>query len=183
VYYKLYAVFHKNEEGDIILVVISLSNLHRFSQVFHWLMHFLRLLAVCWLSAQSTGNNHSVACNLAKYSPIKKIFTYRLSNKPLLIWLLTIPFPPHLKYVAKLPCNLSSMAVLLTLMFHKVATYARCGGSFNIHLTTNLPRNLPVKFLLNRSRFDKIMVMSLWSHFFGPPCIVCNVLSKLSRRK
>jgi len=26
-----------------------------------------------------------------------------------------------------------------------VATYARCGGSFNTHLTTNLPRNLPVK--------------------------------------
>jgi len=25
-----------------------------------------------------------------------------------------------------------------------VATYARCGGSFNIHLTTNLPRNFPV---------------------------------------
>ena len=28
-----------------------------------------------------------------------------------------------------------------------VATYARCGGIFNIHLTTNLPRNLPVNFL------------------------------------
>ena len=26
-----------------------------------------------------------------------------------------------------------------------VATYARCSGIFNIHLTTNLPRNLPVK--------------------------------------
>ena len=126
-------------------MAIALSNLNRFSQVFHWLMHVLCLLAVCWLSAQSTGNNHSDACNFAKYSPIKKIFTYRLSNKPLLIWLLTIPFPPHLKYVAKLPCNLSSMAVLLTLMFHEVATYARCGGSFNIHLTTNLPRNLSVK--------------------------------------
>jgi len=28
-----------------------------------------------------------------------------------------------------------------------VATYARCGGIFNIHLTTNLPRNLAVNFL------------------------------------
>jgi len=27
-----------------------------------------------------------------------------------------------------------------------VATYARCGGIFNIHLTTNYPRNLPVIF-------------------------------------
>jgi len=26
-----------------------------------------------------------------------------------------------------------------------VATYASCGGIVNIHLTTNLPRNLPVK--------------------------------------
>ena len=29
-----------------------------------------------------------------------------------------------------------------------VATYARCGGIFNIHLTANLPRNLPVKNFL-----------------------------------
>ena len=28
-----------------------------------------------------------------------------------------------------------------------VATYARCGGSFIIHLSTNLPRNFLVKFL------------------------------------
>ena len=26
-----------------------------------------------------------------------------------------------------------------------VATYARCGGIFNTHLTANLPGNLPVK--------------------------------------
>ena len=26
-----------------------------------------------------------------------------------------------------------------------VATYARCGGIFNIHLTANLSMNLPVK--------------------------------------
>ena len=29
-----------------------------------------------------------------------------------------------------------------------VATYARCDGIFNIHLTTNFPRNLPVKIFL-----------------------------------
>ena len=28
-----------------------------------------------------------------------------------------------------------------------VATYARCGGILNIHLTTNLLENLPVNFL------------------------------------
>jgi len=26
-----------------------------------------------------------------------------------------------------------------------LATYARCGGIFNMHLTANLPRKLPVK--------------------------------------
>jgi len=51
-----------------------------------------------------------------------------------------------------------------------VATYARRGGIFNIHLTTHLPRNLPVKKkFLNRFRFDRITVMSLWSHFFAHP--------------
>ena len=28
-----------------------------------------------------------------------------------------------------------------------VATYARCGGIFNTHLTAHFPGNLPVKFL------------------------------------
>ena len=73
-------------------------------------MHFLRLLAVCWSGAQSTQDNHALACNFAKYSPIKKIHTRRLSNKLFFIWLLTIP--PHLKYVAEIPCNLLLMACL-----------------------------------------------------------------------
>ena len=48
-------------------------------------------------------------------------------------------------------------------------------GCFYMHLTANLPRNLPVNFFLNRLRFDRIMVMSLWNYIcfpvFGPPCI------------
>ena len=48
----------------------------------------------------------------------KKKFTGRLSNKPFLIWLLTTP--PHLKYVATLPCNVSLIACFLTLVVHKV---------------------------------------------------------------
>jgi len=42
-----------------------------------------------------------------------------------------------------------------------VATYTRCGGIFNIRLTTNLPKNVPVKIFLNRLRFDRITDMSL----------------------
>jgi len=33
-------------------------------------VHFLSLLAVCWPSAQSARDNHILACNFAKYSPI-----------------------------------------------------------------------------------------------------------------
>ena len=64
------------------------------------------------------------------------------------MWLLTTP--AHLKYVATLPCNLSLMACFADINVSQgsVATYARCGGSSNIHLTTNLPMNFPVIFLI-----------------------------------
>jgi len=69
-----------------------------------------------------------------------------LSNKPFLIWLLITP--AHLKYIATLPCNLSFMVCFTDINVSQgsVATYARYGGIFNIHLTTNLPCNLLVKF-------------------------------------
>jgi len=122
------------------------------------LMHFLHLLAVRWLGVQSARFKvHS--------------FTHRLSNKPFLIRLLKTS--PQLKYTAALPCNLSIMACFgdINLSQGSAATYARCGGTFNTHLTANLPRYLPVIFL-NRSRFDRIMVTSLQvAPFFGPPCI------------
>ena len=51
-----------------------------------------------------------------------------------------------------------------------VATHARCGWLFDIHLTANLPRNLPVKKkFLNRLRVDRTMVMSLWPQFLAHP--------------
>jgi len=73
------------------------------------------------------------------------IFIRTLSNKPFLICLLTTL--PHLKCVATLSCNLSIMACFADINVSQgsVATYARSGGIFNIHLTANLLRNLPVK--------------------------------------
>jgi len=56
-----------------------------------------------------------------------------------------------------------------------VATYARCAGIFDIHLTANFPRNLPVKKFLNRLRIDRIMVMSLWPHFLAHPVYAYNM--------
>ena len=49
-----------------------------------------------------------------------------------------------------------------------VATYARCDEIFNIRLTANLSRNLAVNIFLNRLRFDRSMMVSLWSCFFSP---------------
>jgi len=100
---------------------------------------------------------------------LKISFTHRLSNKPFLICLLTTP--PHLKCVATLPCNLSLMSYFADVNFSQgsVATYARCGRIFHIHLTANLLRNLPVKIVLNWLRIDRIMVMSLWPVFLAHP--------------
>ena len=51
--------------------------------------------------------------------------------------------------IATLPCNLSLMACFTDINVSQgsVATYARCGEIFNIHLTTNLSSNLPVKII------------------------------------
>jgi len=75
----------------------------------------------------------------------KKKLSRRLSNKPFLIWLLTIP--QHVKDVATLPWNLSLTACFadVNVSQDSVATYARCGEIFDIHLTAYLPRNLAVK--------------------------------------
>jgi len=105
---------------------------------------------------------------------LQKNFSHRLSNEPFLIWLLTTP--PHRKYAATLLCNLSLMACFADINVSQgcVATYARCGGIFDIHLTTTLQRNLLVKNLAYRLTFYRIMVMSLWPVFLAHP--VCDVL-------
>jgi len=46
-----------------------------------------------------------------------------------------------------LPCNLSLVACFADINVSQgsVATYARYDGALDIHLTANLPRNLPLK--------------------------------------
>jgi len=84
-----------------------------------------------------------VICQI--FTDFKTFFTLRLRNKPFLIWLLTTP--SYLKCVTTLPCNLSLMACFAdsNVSQGSVATYASCGGIFDIHITANLPRSLPVK--------------------------------------
>jgi len=58
-----------------------------------------------------------------------------------------------------------------------VETYARFSGIFNIHLSVNLQRNLPVKKILK-----SVMIWQNYGHesvaqFFGPPCtfVTCAI--------
>jgi len=71
-------------------------------------VHRARLANTLLKDEESARGNHVLACNFAKYSPIKKNFTHRLSKKPFLIWLLTTP--PYLRCVATLPCKVSLLA-------------------------------------------------------------------------
>jgi len=99
-----------------------------------------------------------------------------------------------------LPCNLSLMSCFADINVSQgyVATYARCGGIFNMRLTANLPRHLPVKICkfatyarcggifnmrltANLPRHLPVKIcksVKIWqnygheylAHFFGPPC-------------
>jgi len=119
------------------------------------LMHFARLANTLLKYGERARTRQSRCCIFAKYSQI----------------LIFYSSPPHLKYVATLPCNLSLLACFADVNVSQgsVATYARCGGIFNIHLTANLPRNLLVK---------KITSVNIWQNYddksvaplFGPPC-------------
>jgi len=117
---------------------------------------------------ESARDNHVfLLVTLPNIHQFKKI-THTLNNKLFLIWLLTTPL--YLKYVATPPCNLS-LSVCFTYINvsqGSVATYARCGGIFHMHLTATLLRGLPMKSILNRLKFDRIVVMSLWSCFCWP---------------
>jgi len=70
-----------------------------------------------------------------------KKFTGKLSSKPFLIWLLTTP--PHLKYVAILPCNLLFSDINVSKVVWQ--RNERNGGIFNNQFTANIPMNLAVK--------------------------------------
>ena len=124
-----------------LLLSLRVKDLNRwtFGKVTSKTVHFLLLLTVCWPGAQSARDNHALACNFAKYSPILIFFSQALSNKSFLIWLLTTP--PNSTCVATLPCILSLLACFAYI-------------------------NLPVMNFFNRLRFDRIMVTSLWPRFW-----------------
>jgi len=74
-------------------MAIILSNLNRFTKHFHPETFLVNL--------QQSGY-------LKSHHSLHVLSHYLISNAPFLIWLL--PSPPHYKYVATLPCNLSLIA-------------------------------------------------------------------------
>jgi len=117
------------------------------------LLHFARLANTLLKDEESARDNNVFACNFAKiFTDFNFFFSLRLSNKPYLTWLLTTS--PHLKYAATLPCNLSLMACFADINVSpgSVATYARRNGNFNMRLTANLPKNLPVKTICKSAK-------------------------------
>jgi len=79
---------------------------------------------------------------------LRIFFTRRFPGKCAVKWILKVP--SHLAYVAALPCE--------TLVSAKQAINDRLQGI--------AARILPVKSFVNRLTFDRIMVVSLWPHFW-----------------
>jgi len=132
----------------------------------------VRLATTLLKDEESARDNDVLVCNYVKYSPIKQVFTDRLRNKPSLIWLLTTP--PHLKYVATLPCNLSLITCFSAFMFHKVV-WKHMQGAMGFLITNLLQIYQGIfqwKKFVNRLRFDRIIAMSLWPHFLTHPVVL-----------
>jgi len=86
------------------------------------------------------------------FTNLKKNFTSRLSNKPVLIWSLMIP--PHLKCVTTVRCNLSLITALVCkwrsffdvdVSQGSAAIHITGGGIFNKYFAANLLENLTMK--------------------------------------
>ena len=86
---------------------------------------------------------------------------------------LVLPFRYRLTWVVleKGPLNVCVCVCLCVC----AATYARCGGIFNTHLTANLPGNLPVKKNLKSVKTWQNCGHESVAPFFGPPCRLLRV--------
>jgi len=82
---------------------------------------------------------------LSNLDRFKKIFTERFIGKFAVQWILNIP--PHLAYVATLPCEtlMSAKQVIYDKLQGSVAIYLRCGEVFNNQTEKRLSLSLRVK--------------------------------------
>ena len=72
---------------------------------------------------------------------------------------------------------MASFAVI-SVSQNNVATYTRCGGIFNIHLTTNLPRNLTVKIILKSVQIWQNCGHESVAHFLAPSCTLVLIFTR-----
>ena len=86
-----------------------------------------------------------------------------------MIWSLA----PFLVRIPRVHLSLMTYFADINVSQCSVATHAR--WDFNMNLTANLLRNLPVKKFVNRLRFDRIVLVSVGlmsvAPFFVPRCI------------
>jgi len=74
-----------------LLLSVRMPNILRFNffpklkQQRGCLMHYAHLANTLLKDEESGRDNHFLACNFAKYSPILLFFTHRLTNKPFFI--------------------------------------------------------------------------------------------------
>ena len=158
--------------------LISVNIWQSYKQKRDCLVHFLRLLQ-CVGQARKVHETTTLLALLVTLPNIHRIkkFADTLNNKPFLFRLLSTP--PHLIYVATLLCNVLLMACFADTNVSQgnVVTYARCGGTFNIHLTANLLRNLLVKKICKSVKIWQNYGHESVAPFFGPPCTVDNSTS------
>jgi len=85
------------------------------------------LYTYCNYTVSQKVGHRLMAITLSNLNRFKKNCE-RFLGKFVVKWILNIP--PHLKYVARLPCNLSSMACFADINASQgsIATYARCDG-------------------------------------------------------
>jgi len=117
----------------------------------------------------STPRNRA-AKRLSNLNQFKKKFTRRFLGKFVVKWILKIP--SHLTHVATLPCEtlMAAKQVINDKLQDSVATYLRWGAMW-VLISVKLQiyqRMFSWIFFLNRLRFDRIVVMSMWLHCFWP---------------
>jgi len=106
----------------------------------------VRLANTLLKDGKSVRDNHVFACNFAKRSPILIFFHSTDSAINLLNLVINNPTTAQIcSYTTLQYLSLMACFADINVSQSSVATDARCGGIFDIHLTANLPRNLPVK--------------------------------------
>ena len=127
------------------------------------------VMSECFLSGHGKGHmNNFYTVDLENFATASSRYTGDIHNSPV-VGLFMTP-TGQWKWLDRVMVECTCLLHIVPLL----ATYSRCGVMFNIHLSANLLRNLPVKKMVNRLRFDRIMVV------FGPPCI-CSCSQLASR--